>query len=92
VIIFYLQNGHSFILLMLNATNREPERPTAGAHIGIAATEEEVAGIRTTHRTAPTVAAGPNTGERTSAAVADARHGQFKRRGKRPCTIITAPT
>ena len=77
---------------ILKATHRGTVRSIVGGHIGIAATEEEAAGIRTTHRTAPIAAAGPNIVERTTAVVAVARHGQFKRRAKSPCKILTAPT
>ena len=75
-----------------NTTYRESVCSIAGEHIGIAASEVEVAGIRTTLRTAPIDAAGTDIVERTIAESAVARHGQFKRRGKSPCSIITAPT
>jgi hypothetical protein len=86
------KNERSFILLILYATYRVTACSSVGVHNGSAATEVEDAGIRTTHRTAPIVAVGPNIAERTKAVAAEARHGQFKRRGKSPCTIITAPT
>ena len=54
----------------------------AGAHEGIAAIEEQVARISTANRTAPIEAEGTNIVERTIAAAAAARQGQFKRRGK----------
>jgi hypothetical protein len=76
---------------ILKATHRAPAPAIAGAHVGIETIEAEVARVGATKRTAPIVAAGPNIVERTIGA-AVARHGQFKRRGKSPCAIITAPT
>lgn len=64
---------------ILKATNRAPECSAAGAHSGKAAKEVEVARIGTANRTAPIVAEGIDTEERTKAEVAAARHGQFKR-------------
>ena len=77
---------------IVNATYRESETSTEGVHGGSAATEEEDAGIRTTHRTAPIDAEGIDIEERTIAVAAVARHGQFKRRGKSACCILAAPT
>jgi len=68
---------------ILKATNRESACPADGTHIGIVAKEAEEARIgaanRTANRTAPIAAAGTDTAERTTAAAAAARHGQFKR-------------
>jgi hypothetical protein len=86
------KNERSFILLILKATYRDSVRSKAGVHTGIAASEEEEAGKRTTHRTAPIEAVGTDIGERTIAEAAVARQGQFKRRGKSPCSIISVPT
>ena len=60
---------------ILNATHREPACSIVGVHTGIAAIEPEVA--RT--GAAPIVAGGTDIVERTVAAEAVARHGQFKR-------------
>ena len=70
--------------------HREFVRSADGAHVVTAANKVQVARIGAANRTAPIVAAGPNIEERTIAVVAVARHGQFKRRGKSPCSIITA--
>lgn len=64
---------------ILEATHRESARSVAVEHVGNAAVEEEVARVSATNRTAPIVAAGTDTVERTIAAEAVARHGQFKR-------------
>jgi hypothetical protein len=64
---------------ILKATNRESESSVAGIHTGTAATEVEVARTGAANRTAPIDAAGTDTEERTIAADAVARHGQFKR-------------
>ena len=77
---------------ILKATHRESESAIVGEHIGIGTAEVEVAWVGATKRTAPIEAAGPNNEERTTAAGAVARHGQFKRRGKSPFTTITDPT
>lgn len=61
-------------------------------HVGIAAAEVEVAGAGAINRTAPIVAVGTDSVERTIAEVAAARHGQFKWGGKSACAIILAPT
>ena len=78
--------------LVLKATYRGPARSTEVVHNGIAAREAEEAGIRAENCTVPIAAEGTDTAERTTAVAAEARHGQFKRRGKSPCSIITAPT
>ena len=62
---------------ILKATNSESESSVEVAHVGIAATEAEVTRIGTANRTAPIAAACTDTVERTIAAAADARHGQF---------------
>jgi hypothetical protein len=77
--------------LVLKATNRAPASPDEVAKDGTAI-EVEVASSRAANCTAPIAAEGTDTAERTTAEVAEARHGQFKRRGKSPCSIITAPT
>ena len=77
---------------ILEATHRGPVCSVAGIHAGTAAAEGEAARTGTTNRTAPVAAAGTDIVERTNAVVADARHGQLKRRGKGTGTIITAPT
>ena len=79
---------------ILKAMHTESARAIAGDHAGIAASEAEAASIRAALRTAPIEAEAEGTDivERTIAEVAAARHGQFKRRGKSPCSIITAPT
>lgn len=63
---------------ILKATHRDSECSVVGDHIGIAATEEEVTRIGAANRTAPILAAGTDIVERTIAAVAAARHGQFE--------------
>ncbi len=60
---------------ILNATHREPVRSVAVAHEGTAAVEVEEVGVGANNRTAPIVAEGTDTIERTTAAVAAARHG-----------------
>ena len=92
MIIFYLQNKYSFILLIFYATHRESVRSRAGAHVGNVDIEVEVSSIRAANCTAPIVADGTDIVERTKAVTTEARHGQFKRRGKSPCSIITVPT
>lgn len=64
---------------ILKATNRVPVCSDVGAHSGSAAIEVEEARTGTANRTAPIAAAGTDIEERTIAAVAAARHGQFKR-------------
>jgi hypothetical protein len=78
--------------LVLKATNRAPASPDEVAKDGTAAIEVEFASSRDGNCTAPIAAVGTDTAERTIGDVAGARHGQFKRRGKSPCSIITAPT
>ena len=73
---------------ILNATHREPACSIVGVHTGIAAIEPEVA--RT--GAAPIVAGGTDIVERTVAAEAVARHGQFKRRGKSANACVSSPT
>ncbi len=70
---------HFPLTSILKATNRVTVRSVAGAHIGTAAREIEVARTGAANRTAPIVAAGTDKAERTRAAAAVARHGQFKR-------------
>ena len=62
---------------ILKATNRASAGSEVGAHIGRTAKEGEVARTDTANRTAPIEAVGTYTAERTIAAVAVARHGQF---------------
>ena len=50
--------------LVFDATHRETERPSVGVHVGIAI-EVEGASIHTINRTAPIVAEGTDTDERT---------------------------
>ena len=69
---------------ILKATDRESVRSIAGAHVGIAAIKVQAARSGAANRTAPIVADGPNSAERTTAEAAEARQGQFKRRGKSP--------
>jgi hypothetical protein len=64
---------------ILKATNRDPARSAAGIHKGNAATEAEAARTGAVNRTAPIEAGGTDKVERTIAAGAEARHGQFKR-------------
>ena len=66
---------------VLKAANSESVSPVVGVHVGIGAAEEQEARTGTENRTAPIVAVGTDIVERTSTAVAVARHGQFKRRG-----------
>ena len=64
---------------ILKATNRESVSSVIGVHVGIAATEIEVGGVKSpVKRTAPNAAGGPATDERTKGAVAVARHRQLK--------------
>ena len=63
---------------MLEATHRGPIRSVAVVHVGIAAAEAEEVGVGAINRTAPIVAGGPHTAERTSAVVAAARQRQFQ--------------
>ena len=63
---------------ILEATHREAVRSVVVDHGGIAAAEGEVARVSATNRTAPIVAVGTDTAERTIAASCGARHGQFK--------------
>ena len=75
--------------LILKTTNRESACSNVGGHVGPACIEVEVVGGNcTTHPTADIVAVGPNSVERTIAAEAEARYGQFKWRGKSPCSIL----
>ncbi len=64
---------------ILKTTNRESISSEVGGHGGIAATEAEAAGIGAANRTRPIAADGTDIAERTIAAVAVARHRQFKR-------------
>ena len=66
-------------LSILKATNRESACSIAGDHGGIAAIEVEAASTRAANCTAPIEAVGTDKEERTNAAAAVARHGQFKR-------------
>ena len=63
---------------ILEATHRESVRSVVVDHVGIAAAEGEAARVSATNRTAPIVAVGTDIVERTIAAAAVARHGQFK--------------
>ena len=76
---------------ILKATYRESACSIAGAHVGIAAIEVEAASIRAANCTAPIAAEGTDIEERTIAA-AEARHGQFKRRGKSANACVSSPT
>ena len=79
--------------LILKATNTDSGRMTAEAPpSGTRTKEVEVVRVGAANCTAPIEAEGPNIVDRTSDVVAATRHRQFKRRGKSPCTIITAPT
>ena len=78
-------------MLILKATHRASVRAIVAVHVGNGTVEAEAA-CAAIIRTAPIDAIGPNIAERTTADESGARHGQFKRRGKSPCTIITAPT
>ena len=80
------------LVSILEATHREAVRSVVVEHGGIAAAEAEVARVSATNRTAPIVAEGTDIGERTIAAVAVARHGQFKRGGKSPHRCSCTPT
>ena len=64
---------------ILKAAHRESACSEVDVHAGIDATEEQVVRIDTRNRTAPIVAIVTDSVERTSADVAVARHGQFKR-------------
>ena len=64
--------------LVLEATHRESVRSVVAAHGGTAAAEEEAARESATNRTAPIEAVGTVIAERTIAAAAAARQGQFK--------------
>ena len=64
---------------ILEATHRGPVRSVVADHVGIAAEEAEAEGEGAINRTAPIGAEEPNSVERTIAAVAVARHRQFKR-------------
>ncbi len=77
---------------ILEATHREPARSAVAVHAGTAAAEAEAAGVGANNRTAPIVAVGPHMVERPRAAVAAARHGQFKRGGKSSRSVVSAPT
>ncbi len=77
---------------ILKATHREPVRSAAVEEEGIAAVEEEAARTGAANRTAPVVAVGTNSAERTIAAVAVARHGQLKRGSKGSCAVDATPT
>ncbi len=77
---------------ILKAAHRVAARSVAAVHAGIAAIEAQESRIDTINRTAPIVAIGTDTAERTTAGEAAARHGQFKRWGKSPLGIITTPT
>lgn len=77
---------------ILKATNRHSASSTVGVHVGIAASKEQAARKGAANRTAPIESEGTDIAERTRAEVAVACHGQFKRRGKSSCSIITAPT
>ena len=79
-------------VLILKATHRDSARLTVGVHVGIAVSKEQAARKGAANRTAPIESEGTEIAKRTKAEVAVARHGQSKRRGKSPCTIITAPT
>ena len=68
-----------FNISILNATNRVPACSIVGAQDGIAAIEVKEASIRAANCTAPIVAEGTDTEERTIDVEAVARHGQFKR-------------
>ena len=68
-------------MLILNTTHRVAARAIGDAHKGTGTVEVEAARVGATKRTAPIVAI---IEERTTAAVAGARQGQFKRRGKSP--------
>lgn len=63
---------------ILKAAHRESVSSVVGIHDGIAAKEEEEARIGAANRTAPIEAVGTDIAERTIAAVAVARQGQFK--------------
>ncbi len=71
-----------FKLSILNATNRDSVCSIEGGHVGSAAIENQEARTSTENRAAPIEAAGTSTAERTIAAVAVTRPGQFKRRAK----------
>ena len=75
---------------ILKATYSESGGSAAVVHAGIAAKEAQGARNSTATRTAPKAAAGTNIAERTKAAAAEARHGQFKRRGKSAGCVVTA--
>ena len=79
-------------LSILKATHRASECSIVGVHVGIAAIEAEVASIRAANCTAPIDADGTDKDERTIAAVAVARQGQFKRRGKSANACVSSPT
>ena len=64
--------------LILEATHRPSACSVVVVHVGIAAAEAEEARVSATNRTAPIEAAGTDMEERTSTAVAVARHRQFK--------------
>lgn len=66
---------------ILNATNRHAVCTLVGGHVGIAAKEVQVLRIGATNRTTPIGAAGTDI-EGKITVVAEARHGQFKWRGK----------
>lgn len=64
---------------ILKAAHRVAACSEAGIHEGIAAIEVEDARKGAANRTAPIAAEGTDIEERTIAAEAVARHGQFKR-------------
>ena len=65
-------------VLILAATHRVPVRPVAAEHIGIAAIEAQASGVRAIYRARPVEAARTNSAERTTDAVAVARHRQYQ--------------
>lgn len=63
--------------LILEATDRKPERSIAGDHEGVAAVEDEDARKGAANRTRPVVAEATDIIERPIAVTAEARHGEF---------------
>ena len=77
---------------ILEAADGVSARSAAAAHAGIAAIEVQAPCERTGHGTRPIGAAGADTEERTTAAAAVARHGQFQRGAECAGRVVAGPT
>ena len=76
---------------VLEAADGESERAAAAAHEGTAAIEGQAPRERTICGTRPIVADGANIEERTTAAVAGARHSQSQRGKRTGCISVITP-